>query len=182
MRTIRYRISKQQLQKATVCELENHTFGLKATGGDLLYQWFLEKKDGTQKNQVWVTEDFASSSQWTLTNLTTDFDSAKVWCVVTNKCGFALSDTVLLRVTTNITLTTDKKIASLCSNAADQVKIAVIPDPQVTDYWNYYLEKDGVIVDQYGPKGVYGKYYRYCFDYAPGTYRFYGSIVRRPLV
>lgn len=167
-------VIQQQLQKATVCELENHTFGLKATGGDLLYQWFLEKKDGTQKNQVWVTEDFASSSQWTLTNLTTDFDSAKVWCVVTNKCGFALSDTVLLRVTTNITLTTDKKIASLCSNAADQVKIAVIPDPQVTDYWNYYLEKDGVIVDQYGPKGVYGKYTDTVLITQPGTYRFYG--------
>lgn len=81
---------------------------------------------------------------------------------------------LLLRVTTNITLTTDKKIASLCSNAADQVKIAVIPDPQVTDYWNYYLEKDGVIVDQYGPKGVYGKYTDTVLITQPGTYRFYG--------
>lgn len=163
----------KQPEGVVVCESGSAVLTTEASGGDLWYDWYLEKKSGNRESTTFQTIVFNSSSRWPFDRLTTDYDSAKIWCVVRNDCGFALSDTVMLRVTKNIRLSTDKQIASLCANAADdEVKIAVIPYPQLTDYWNYYVEKDGVLI--HNPKAVYGAYTDTLKVKEPGIYRIYG--------
>lgn len=156
----------------SVCEGMDVSFNLKASGGDIHYRWMLAKKDGSApEQQVWVTEDYISESQWLLQARTIDYDSAKVWCIAENDCGYVSSDTVLMRINRNIRLTTDQEAASLCPNASDQVKIAVVPEPRLIDRWNYYLEKDGVVIEN--PKAVYNAYTDTVIITEPGVYRFY---------
>lgn len=165
-------VIKEQLKGVSVCESNSAVFSIAAAGGDITYSWYLKKKNGNETYNFFKKEEFSSTAKWTLDRLAVDYDSAKVWCVVSNDCGYALSDTVLLRVTQNIRLTTNKKTAALCANAADEVKIAVVPNPQLTDYWDYYVEKDGVVI--HNPKSVFGTYTDTIIVKEPGKYRFYG--------
>lgn len=161
-----------QPKPTVVCDGEDAAFQVKAAGGDLTYTWYMRRKDGSETYLVKNTVDFTSSSQWNLTKPGLENDSAKVWCVVENNCDFVSTDTVLLRITRNVRLKTDKVTDYLCANNPDdEVKIAVQPEPAAFKSWNYYVEKDGVLI--YNPRSVYEAYEDTLTFKTPGVYRIY---------
>ena len=161
-----------QPQTITVCEGEDAMFNVRARGGDLTYTWYLRRKDGSETYQVKNTVEFESTSQWTIPKPVIENDSAQVWCMVENNCDFVSTDTVLLRITRNVRLKTDKVVEYLCANNPDaEVRIAVQPEPAIFKSWNYYVEKDGVLV--YNPRSVYNAYEDTLTFDSPGVYRIF---------
>ena len=168
-----------QPQSMSICENMFPSFKVKAKGGSLLYDWKLLKKNSLGADSwPYPTESYESESEWILPAGTVEYDSAQVWCMVSNACGEVVStDTVLLRITKNIRLTVDKKVASICSNVQGEVKIAVVPQPQLANKWSYYVSKDGVEMDAYGPKTVYAHTDTLSISEA-GKYRIYGFLTQ----
>lgn len=134
-------------KNVTVCENGTTSVTAEATGGDVSYYWFLQKKDGSAPiTTVYSQEDYASSCVWNLNNCSLDFDSCRIWCVVRNvSCNAeAATDTVMMRVIENVKLATDVQTAYLCPNIEGaSVKVAVTPQPNnVCNFWDYYVNDE----------------------------------------
>ncbi len=95
-----------QPSNATVCEGDNATFSVTATGSNLTYQW---QKDG-------VAISGATSSSFTLSNVTST-DAATYTCVVTGDCGSVTSNSATLTVNPATTITSQTGDQTACSGS-----------------------------------------------------------------
>jgi subtilisin family serine protease/PKD repeat protein len=77
-----------QPSNTTVCEGDNHTFSLSATGSNLSYQW---KKDGVDVG--------TNAHELTINNVTMN-DVGIYTCVITGNCGEVTSDMCMMGVNT----------------------------------------------------------------------------------
>ncbi len=116
-----------QPQDATVCEGDNVTFSVTATGSNLTYQWY---KSG-------VAISGATSANYSLTNVTSA-DAAGYYCEVTGDCGTETSNTATLTVNENTAITTQPQSQDVCEGS-DVTFTVVATGSNLTYQW----QKDG---------------------------------------
>lgn len=143
-------IKKQPMAQPQYCaNTPLGTVTAEASGGDLIYSWYARKKNSADNQLVAYLDTkvqggaFLSKSVCDIKNLTTEFDSCKLWCVIENECGYRITDTILIRVVDQVRLTVDRSVAYLCADATDGVKVELVPTNSACVRWSYSYRKVG---------------------------------------
>lgn len=125
------------------CENSTLVVKMKARGGDLKYNWFAIKKGAETAERVgyWENGDIESEAQCTMENLSYEFDSCRLWCMVENGCGFVMTDTVIIRVDRELDLRADRTVAYICPGDVARVAVSTTV-PECTN-WDYYVARTG---------------------------------------
>ncbi len=144
----------RQPQSAEVCENQTLVLYAGATGGNLEYKWYARKRGESEASQLSIfrQQEYISQSQLTREMLTLDYDSCLIWCVVENTCSpsYVSTDTVVIRVLPEVTLSADRTLASLCSNATDEVKVVLRTSDPACTWWSYRRSDAESAVNVYG--------------------------------
>ncbi len=124
---------------AAICEGDNATFTVSASGQDLSYQWFFD--DGVNP-----TVSLGTSASQPI-NSATASEEGNYYCVVSSSCGGPLTtNSVALSIIPNTSISTQPQSAIKCYNSS--ISLNVVASGQNL---NYQWQKDGVnIVDAAG--------------------------------
>jgi hypothetical protein len=142
----------QQPQSAEACANQTLILYTQSTGGNVEYRWYVRKR-GEQNGSLLSTyrrQEYSSQSQLTREMLTLDYDSCQIWCTVENGCGYVSTDTIVIRVKPEVTLLADRTLASLCSNASDEVKVVLRTSDPACTWWRYQRSDAGSLVNVFG--------------------------------
>ncbi len=115
-----------QPQSQSVCEGDDVTFSVSATGDNLTYQW---QKDGSDISG-------STSSSLTLTNVSSS-DEGSYACVVTGDCGSVTSNAATLTIGSEITITQQPQ--SVTTYLLDTVMFVVTASGNV-DFYQWYKD------------------------------------------
>ncbi len=116
-----------QPSDVAVCEGDNATFSVTASGDDLTYQW---QKDGFDISG-------ATTSSYTVSNVISS-DAGSYTCVVTNSCGNVTSNAATLTVNPNTAITSQPSDVTACDGGTATFSVTATGS-NLTYQW----QKDG---------------------------------------
>ena len=109
----------------TKCENQSALFSVQASGtATLAFQWY---KGG-------VSISGANSSSYLISPVSTA-DAANYYCVVTNSCGNATSNTVALTVKSNVSISAQSSSQTLCAGSSPTLSVTTSGTAPITYQW-----------------------------------------------
>jgi len=138
------------LENDTLCEGEDLNLLLAATGGSLDYEWKVRYPNGREEViGKHFKADFSTTDQMTIRRLTMIYDSAQIWCHVSNHCDEegVNSDTMLLRVRARRSVRLNSDTISVCESDGGLQEVGLETGVQP---WRYrYADAEGRIFERY---------------------------------
>ena len=74
------------LRSDTLCEGNNLSLSLSATGGGLHFDWTILYANGMTETVSHTQSEFESTDIWNIPDLTLAYDSCRIWCHIYNHC------------------------------------------------------------------------------------------------
>lgn len=122
-----YPVVTGHLEDAEVCENSTIEYQLEGTGGMLTYHWMRLRKGSDQPELLSRYEananSFASESVFRTPPVEVADDSCLIWCEITNYCSTIYSDTAIVRVVPNATLSFEQDLVTICEGGTGQAVV-----------------------------------------------------------
>lgn len=138
------------LENDTLCEDADLSLLLAATGGSLNYEWKVRYRDGREEViGKHFKADFSTADEIVIRHLTMIYDSARIWCHVSNHCdeGGVNSDTMLLRVRARRSVRLSSDTLFVCGSDGVFQEVELVTGEQP---WHYrYMNAEGHIFERY---------------------------------
>jgi len=115
-----------QPSSTTVCENQSYTFSVTASGAaPLTYQWY---KGGVAINN-------ANNNTYTISSVSSSDNGTSYYCIVSNSCSSATSNTATLTVHTAPSISSQTSSVDVCAGTAAPFTVTATGTPTLTYQW-----------------------------------------------